>query len=91
MPGLLTAEGTYWGIDIDQRGDTVMIAGYHRDLVTGGTYQDTTSVFIIETDSPLSADEWDIHRNSILNIDMYPRTTPPLEVEIGKDLSLIHI
>ena len=85
MPGLLTAEGTYWGIDIDQRGDTVIIAGYHRDLVTGGTYQDTTSVFMIETDSPLSADEWDVHRNCILNIDMYPRTTPPLEVEIGKD------
>ena len=85
MPGLLTAEGTYWGLGLDQKDDTVVLAGYHRDLVTGGTYQDITSIFLIETDSPLSADDWVIHRNAILDIDLYPRSAPPLEIEIGKD------
>ena len=85
MPGLLTASGTYWGLGLDQRGDSVVIAGFHRDLVTGGTYQDLTTIFLIETDSPLSADDWVIHRNTILDIDMYPRSASPIEVEIGED------
>ncbi|MEE2747913.1 MAG: S8 family serine peptidase [Candidatus Thermoplasmatota archaeon] len=85
MPGLLTAEGTYWGLDLDQKDDTVVLAGYHRDMVTGGTYQDITTIFLIETDSPLSTDNWEIHRNSILDIEMYPRSAPPLDVEIGDD------
>nr|MCS5532351.1 hypothetical protein [Candidatus Poseidoniales archaeon] len=85
MPGLLSAEGTYWGLGLDQRDDTVVLAGYHRDLVTSGTYQDITTIFLIETDSPLSADDWIVHRNAILEIDLYPRSAPPLEVEIGKD------
>ena len=85
MPGLLTAEGTYWGLGLDQKGDQVIIAGYHRDLVTGGTYQDSTSIFLIQTESPLASDGWSIHRNVILDIDLYPRSTSPLQVEIGDD------
>ncbi|MBJ84408.1 MAG: hypothetical protein CMB52_02675 [Euryarchaeota archaeon] len=91
MPGLLSAQGTYWGLGLDQKDDTVVLAGYHRDLVTGGTYQDTTSIFLIKTDSPLSADDWTIHRNTILDIEMYPRSAPPIEVEIGKDdIHILH-
>ena len=91
MPGLLSAEGTYWGLGLDQRDDTVVIAGYHRDLVTGGTYQDLTTIFLIETDSPLSADDWLIHRNTVLDIDMYPRTASSIQVEVGKDdIHILH-
>ncbi|CAI8398540.1 MAG: Serine protease AprX [Marine Group II euryarchaeote MED-G33] len=91
MPGLLTSSGTYWGLGLDQRDDSVVIAGFHRDLVTGGTYQDLTTIFLIETDSPLSADDWEIHRNTILDIDMYPRSASPIEVEIGEDdIHLLH-
>jgi subtilisin family serine protease len=91
MPGLLSAEGTYWGLGLDQRDDTVVIAGYHRDLVTGGTYQDMTTIFLIETDSPLSADDWLIHRNTVLDIDMYPRSASPIQVEVGKDdIHILH-
>ena len=91
MPGLLSAEGTYWGLGLDQKDDTVVLAGYHRDLLTGGTYQDATSIFLIKTDSPLSADDWVIHRNTILDIEMYPRSAPPIEIEIGKDdLHILH-
>ena len=91
MPGLLSAQGTYWGLGLDQNDDTVVLAGYHRDLETGGTYQDATSVFLIKTDSPLSADDWTIHRNTILGIEMYPRSAPPIEIEIGKDdIHILH-
>ncbi|MFL2947573.1 MAG: S8 family serine peptidase [Candidatus Poseidoniales archaeon] len=91
MPGLLSAEGTYWGLGLDQRDDTVVIAGYHRDLVTGGTYQDLTTIFLIETDSPLSADDWLIHRNTVLDIDMYPRSASSIQVEVGKDdIHILH-
>ena len=93
MPGLLSAEGTYWGLGLDQRDDKVLIAGYHRDLVTGGTYQDLTTIFLVETDSPLSAspEDWDIRRNTVLDIDMYPRSASPIQVEIGKkDIHILH-
>ena len=91
MPGLLTAEGTYWGLGIDQKADRVVLAGYHRDLFTNGTYQDTTSIFLISTDSPLSSEDWTISRNIILDIEMYPRTAPGIEIEIGQDdIHLLH-
>ncbi|MDE0574882.1 MAG: S8 family serine peptidase [Candidatus Poseidoniales archaeon] len=91
MPGLLSAEGTYWGLGLDQRDDTVVLAGYHRDLVTSGTYQDITTIFLLETDSPLSADDWVLHRNAILDIEMYPRSAPPIDVDIGKDdIHILH-
>jgi hypothetical protein len=91
MPGLLSAEGTYWGLGLDQRDDTVVLAGYHRDLVTSGTYQDITTIFLLETDSPLSADDWVLHRNAILDIEMYPRSAPSIDVEIGKDdIHILH-
>ena len=93
MPGLLSAEGTYWGLGLDQRDDNVVIAGYYRDMVTGGTYQDLTSIFLIETDSPLSAspEDWEIRRNTVLDIDMYPRSASPIQVEIGKDdIHILH-
>ena len=91
MPGLLTAEGTYWGLGLDQKDDQVIIAGYHRDLVTGGSYQDSTTIFLIQTESPLASDGWSIHRNAILGIDLYPRSTAPLQVEIGNDdIHILH-
>jgi subtilisin family serine protease len=85
MPGLLAAEGTYWGLGIDQVEDRVIVAGYHRDLVTNGTYQDMTSIFLLDTESPLSSTSWSLSRNVILDIEMYPRTTPEIEVEIGQE------
>jgi subtilisin family serine protease len=91
MPGLLAAEGTYWGLGMDQSEDRVVIAGYHRDLFTSGTYQDTTSIFLIDTDSLYSADGWSISRNVVLDIEMYPRTAPAIDVEIGKnDIHILH-
>ena len=93
MPGLLSAEGTYWGLGLDQKDDNVVIAGYHRDMVTGGTYQDLTSIFLIDTESPLSAspEDWEIRRNIVLDINMYPRSAPPIQVEIGKkDIHILH-
>jgi len=85
MPGLLTSEGTYWGFDLDQYGDRVIIAGYHRDLFTGGSYSDLTGVFLIWTDSPLSAEEWSLTNNVLLNLDILPHAAPALQVELGSD------
>ena len=91
MPGLLTAEGTYWGIGMDQSHGEVVIAGYHRDLFTSGSYQDTTSIFLVETESLYSADDWSIARNVVLDIDLHPRSAPAIEVEIGdEDIHLLH-
>ncbi|MDP6899401.1 MAG: S8 family serine peptidase [Candidatus Thalassarchaeaceae archaeon] len=89
MPGLLSAEGTYWGLGLDQTGDQVVLSGYHRDMLTGGTYQDTTSIFLLETESPLSSEDWTLTRNVVMDIEMYPRSAPSIDVEIGRDQ--IHI
>ena len=52
MDPILLSDGKYWGVDIDVDGTKLLVAGYHRDLLTGGTYQDLTSIFILEADAP---------------------------------------
>lgn len=85
MDGLLASEGTYWGLDIDQSGDHVVIAGYHRDLFTGGSYNDVTSIFTLSTHSPLSASDWSLTTNVILDVELSHLEKDPLQVEIGED------
>jgi hypothetical protein len=58
MPELMLAEGTYWGIDLEVDDGKALIGGYHRDLFTSGTYDDVTSVFTLDSNTPLDSESW---------------------------------
>ena len=52
MTPLKLSEGKYWGLALTQNGDRMVIGGYHRDIATGGSWQDITSIFVLISDTP---------------------------------------
>ena len=85
MDPILLSDGKYWGIDIDVDDTKLLVAGYHRDLFTGGTYQDLTSIFILEADAPTSSNDWRITPNAISDIDVVAGYTDPVQIEYGEE------
>ena len=85
MDPILLSDGKYWGIDIDVKGAELLVGGYHRDLLTGGSYQDLTSIFLLEADAPTSSNDWRLTPNAIADIHVVAGQTDPVQVEFGKD------
>ena len=69
---LKISEGQYWGLDLAQEDDTVVLSGYFRNISTGGSWSDLTSVFSIHSSSPDSGENWTEMRVHIPNIDIHP-------------------
>ena len=69
---LKISEGQYWGLDLAQEDDTVVLSGYFRNISTGGSWSDLTSVFSIHSSSPDSGENWTEMRMHIPNIDIHP-------------------
>ena len=89
MSPLMLAEGTYWGIDLDVRDGEALIAGYHRDLFTSGTYDDITSIFLLAAKSPLDSESWNLTNEIIVNLN------PPIgqigSVQVARGADLVHL
>lgn len=85
MDPILLSDGKYWGIDLDVKGTELLVAGYHRDLLTGGSYQDLTSIFLLEADAPTSSNDWRLTPNVIADIDVVAGQTDPVQIEFGED------
>jgi len=85
MDPISLSDGKYWGIDIDVEGEEVLISGYHRDMFTGGTFGDETSVFLLHADNPTKSSDWTLTPNVIGEIDLIPGTASSLDVEFGEE------
>ena len=85
LPPLKHNEGEYWGLRLATDGEQVVIAGFHRDISTGGTYQDITSLFLISTETPSNPDSWILTRNVLNSIDTANHLSDPPAVAIGKE------
>jgi hypothetical protein len=85
MEPLLLSDGKYWGIDIDVDDEEVLVSGYHRDMSTGGTFGDQTSVFLLYADNPTKSSDWTLTPNIIGEIDLIPGATSSLDVEFGEE------
>ena len=89
MAPLMLAEGNYWGIDLEVKDGEALIAGYHRDLFTGGTYDDITSIFLLAAISPLDDESWN------LTEEVIPDLKPPLgqigSVQVAQGEELTHL
>ena len=82
---LKQSEGSYWGFDISIRGDEAVLAGYHRDIMTGGSWNDVTNIFMIHTSDVKSSTGWITKMNIISDIDIRPQDGDPLAVAIGEE------
>ena len=85
MPPLLASEGSYFGIDIEVENGTVVVAGYHRDIFAGGTYQQNTDIFFAHSETAYDEDNWIVTDSVIADVPTLPDTIHPLDVEIGED------
>ena len=89
MPPLLASEGSYFGIDLEVEDGIVVVAGYHRDIFAGGTYQQSTDIFLTHSDTAYDQDNWTVTKPVIADVPTLPGTIHPLDVEIGEDF--IHL
>ena len=85
MPALKLSEGSYYSFAFDQHDDTMVLAGYHRDLSTGGSWQDITSLFVISSTSPDKGTSWSSPITVLSDIDIRPGDTQPLGVGLGDE------
>ena len=85
MTPIRASEGAYWGLDIDARSGTVVIAGYHRDLVAGGSWTDLTSAFLLSSDQPDVDGTWIHVREVVRGIDVLPEEGSSIAVAVGKE------
>ena len=79
-----TLRGSYWGFDLATNGDEIVLAGYHRDILTGGSWNDLTNVFMIHNDDYRSS-SWTVKMNVLSDVDIKPQDGDPLAVAIGED------
>jgi subtilisin family serine protease len=85
MTPLKQSEGSYWGLDLDERNDEIVLAGYHRDIATGGSWMDITNVFILHNDNAKSNTGWQTKMNVLNDIDIRPQDGQAIAVALGKD------
>ncbi|MBR79371.1 MAG: hypothetical protein CMA88_01095 [Euryarchaeota archaeon] len=85
MPGIPLSDGKYWGIDVDVDDSELLVAGYHRDVFSGGSLEDVTDIFLLYADTPLSSSDWVLNPSIIHDIDADPAQSDPLSVEFGHD------
>ena len=52
LQAIKQSEGKYWGFSLDEKDGEVVIAAYHRDIATSGSWLDVTSIFLYSSSSP---------------------------------------
>ena len=84
MQPMKLSEGRYWGLDMAKKGDRIVLAGYHRDIATGGSYNDITSIFVLMSDTPLIQSSWS-SSYILSNIDIKPSQGDSLAIALGEE------
>jgi len=82
---LKISEGSYWGLSMAYDGERLIIVGFHRDIATGGSYQDITNLILLSTTNPSSAEDWVLSPAVIQNVDISSHLGSAPAVAIGKD------
>ena len=70
---LKQSEGSYWGLDLSEKDGEVVLAGYHRDILTGGSWNDVTNIFILQNEDATSSSSWITRMNVLNDVDIKPQ------------------
>ena len=85
------AEGQYWGLDISEEDGLYVLSGYYRNISTGGSWSDTTSLFSIHSTNPDLKENWSSPVNHLVNIDIHPNEGDPLSsILLDGELHLLY-
>jgi len=85
MESISLSDGKYYGINMDVKETEIMIGGYHRDISTGGSYDDLTNIFLLTSDFPTSSSDWTFTPNIIEEIEINMNEANPVVVEFGEE------
>jgi subtilisin family serine protease len=85
MPAIKLSEGSYWGLDLTQHDGVMVLAGYHRDISTGGSWQDITSIFTLTSTTPDSPASWSSPNIVVSDIDIRPSQGDALSIVLGQE------
>jgi subtilisin family serine protease len=89
MPAQKLSEGSYWGLALAEYDETLVLAGYHRDIKTEGSWQDVTSIFTLVSNNPDGPTSWGNPINVLSNIDI--RASKGDALVIGYGVENLHI
>ena len=82
---LKLSEGSYWGLALDEYDERVVLAGYHRDISTGGSWQDITSIFVLVSDTPDRGNSWGNEVVVLADVDIRKSEAQPLAIALGEE------
>lgn len=85
MPAIKLSEGTYWGLALSEYEDQMILAGYHRDISTSGSWQDITSIFTLTSTNPDSSVSWSPPNVVVSDIDIRPSQGDALAIGWGEE------
>ena len=85
MAPLKLTEGSYWGLSIDQDDGKMVIAGYQRDISTGGSWQDITSIFTLTSETPDAQGSWGNPVIVLSDIDISRSKGDSLTIALGSE------
>lgn len=85
MPAIKLSEGSYWGLALTEYDGDMVLAGYHRDISTSGSWQDITSIFTIVSSNPDSPSSWNTPNIVLSDIDIRPSQGDQLAVGMGEE------
>ena len=85
MPAIKLSEGSYWGLALTEYDGDMILAGYHRDISTGGSWQDITSIFTIVSSNPDSTSSWNAPNIVLSDIDIRPSQGDNLAIGMGEE------
>ena len=85
LSGMPLSDGKFWGVDIAVKETEIVVAGYHRDLFSGGILDDVTNIFSIYAVAPVSSSDWTLNPSIISDIDVPPSLSDPLAIEFGDE------
>ena len=86
---LKQSEGSYWGFDMAVNGDEIVLAGYHRDILTGGSWNDVTNIFMLHNNDAKSS-SWTTKMNVLSDIDIKPQDGDAIAVGIGEEIHILY-
>jgi len=85
MPAIKLSEGSYWGLALAEHDDKMILAGYHRDISTGGSWQDITSIFTLVSSNPDSQSSWSSPNIVLSDVQIRPSQGDALAIGLGEE------
>ena len=85
MPAIKLSEGSYWGLALSEYDEQMVLAGYHRDISTGGSWQDITSIFTLIASNPDSQSSWSSPNIVLSDVQIRPSQGDSLAIGYGEE------